>query len=155
MKYFTDIHAVTRDGKIWSSYYNKFIATEISDSGYVRVLIRTKSIKKNYKVHRLVATAYIPNPKNLPEVNHKNGDKTDNRVENLEWCNRQENMDHSVANGLHKPKHKLTALNRRMIRAMKKDGIHTAKIARALNISYDATRDYVRGKNYLWDPFKI
>jgi len=50
-------------------------------------------------IHRLVATAFIPNPRNLPEVNHKNLDKTDNRVENLEWCDGSRNMRHATKRG--------------------------------------------------------
>lgn len=69
--------------------------------GYKTVCLYIDKIRKTYKVHRLIALAFLPNPLNLREVNHINGDKNNNSVENLEWCNRTHNMRHAVEHGLH------------------------------------------------------
>lgn len=79
----------------------KMIAVVISKrDGYGRVNMRKNGKPYAATIHRLVANAFIPNPGNKPEINHKNGDKTDNRVSNLEWCTPKENQQHALKMGL-------------------------------------------------------
>jgi hypothetical protein len=76
--------------------------TEDKD-GYLAVTISVNGKIKTYKVHRLVAKYFIPNPENKPQVNHKEGNKKDNRAIMLEWCNQSENNIHAFSIGLMKP----------------------------------------------------
>ena len=68
--------------------------------GYLTVGLSKKNKSKRYKIHRLVAETFIPNLDNLPQVNHKDGNKLNNNVDNLEWCNRSYNMKHAYNNNL-------------------------------------------------------
>jgi hypothetical protein len=68
----------------------------VSNNGYLRVSISNNKVKhKKFLIHRLVAEAFIPNPENLPQVNHKDENKINNCVENLEWCTALENLNYS------------------------------------------------------------
>lgn len=84
------------------------ISLRVKKNGYVQVQLCKEGQVKFYLVHRLVAEAFIPNPDNLPQVNHKNEDKTDNRVENLEWCTALYNISYG------------SCIKRRSINKMKK-----------------------------------
>jgi len=64
-------------------------------SGYLAVTLSKNNKSVKLTVHRLVGTAFIPNPDNLPQINHKNGKKSDNRVTNLEWCSNSQNLLHA------------------------------------------------------------
>lgn len=70
----------------------------VINNGYLQITLHKNGEHKNFLVHRLVANAFIPNPKNLPEVNHKDEDKTNCNADNLEWCTRQYNLNYGTRN---------------------------------------------------------
>jgi hypothetical protein len=77
----------------------KVLASKRVSGGYLGNTLCRDGLKKQVLVHRLVARAFLPNPDNLPQVNHKDGDKKNNRVENLEWTSSQNNIHHSFLSG--------------------------------------------------------
>lgn len=83
-----------------------------TSSGYKQCILKVNGVSKYAYIHRLVAQAFIDNPENKKEVNHINGDKNDNSVENLEWVTASENDYHAVRTGLRKPSEKQRAVAR-------------------------------------------
>ena len=110
------LYKIDENGNVFSVRNNKFLNTTVLPSGYEYVhLCNGNGKTKLLRVHRLVAEAFIQNPNDLPQVNHKDGNKLNNSVENLEWCTNLENMRHSIETGLrtvkgeNNPSAKLTA----------------------------------------------
>ena len=107
-------YQITQSGKIRSLprirrmsnrntfYPMKILKQSISSNGYFIVSIWMNGVKKTFPVHRLIAETFIGNPDNKSQVNHKNGIKADNRIENLEWVSQSENAIHAIKSGLRK-----------------------------------------------------
>ncbi len=120
-------------------------------TGYMYLDLCKDGNVKKFTVHRLVALAYLPNPENKPQVNHINGDKTDNRLENLEWCTRSENQKHSIDIGLRSAKGvknsqcKLTEQDVLYIRNSKENG---SILAKKFNISNPTICDIRNGRSW-------
>ena len=90
-------YEVSTEGRVRNSETHRIYAQQLTRQGYLRMDTWIDGKRGSMFVHRMVAMCYLPNPHNLPEVNHKNKIKTDNRPENLEWVTRQQNMDHRNA----------------------------------------------------------
>ena len=106
IKGYNGLYQISNLGNIYSLYTNKILKPFINEKGYLRIDLKGNGKRKIFKVHRLVAEHFINNPNNYKEVNHINGVKTDNRVENLEWCTRSHNMKEAVRMGLVIPPYK-------------------------------------------------
>lgn len=98
-------YMVSSCGRVYSEYSNKILKPVVSNCGYLRVNLYHNKNNKKVSVHRLVAIAFIDNPDNLPEVNHKDGDKTNNNVDNLEWVTSSMNDYHAYLIGIKTAKH--------------------------------------------------
>lgn len=142
-------YEIYEDGSIFSHISEMFLKPYPSPDGYL--LIDISHNKKVYtrQVHRLVATAFIPNPDKIETVNHKDGDKTNNHVNNLEWMTRISNVRHAWETGLVKPRsgednpaNKFTEEQiREVCKLLETNKYNYKVISRITGVSYDTVKD--------------
>lgn len=92
------LYQISDTGEVMNVRTGKILKATPAGAGYLFVNLSKNGDRKNYYIHRLVASAFIPNPLNLPEVNHKDEDKTNNNVENLEFCDHKYNINYGTRN---------------------------------------------------------
>lgn len=90
---------VTCDGRVFNLKTSRFLKPRINDKGYPCVSLHINGRAKFVRIHRLVATKFIPNPQNKPCVNHKDRNRSNPKADNLEWCTHSENVIHSIKHG--------------------------------------------------------
>lgn len=101
-KHYIENYYISDDGMIKNNLTGRILKLNFSHNGYKKTNISINGKLKTVFIHRLVAELFIPNPNNLPQVNHKDGNKTNNKLDNLEWVSPQENVIHAHKIGLNK-----------------------------------------------------
>lgn len=159
IKNFEGKYDVTSDGKVISLNYNntgkeKELKGRTNPKGYLNLILFKENKPYYHQIHRLVAIAFVPNPQNKPCVNHINGIKTDNRIENLEWTTHSENHKHAYRIGLKSNQgeknnsSKLKEEQIPIIRNLRKTGLTYKEIANIIGVSIHAVADVVNRRNW-------
>ena len=91
-------YIITKDGKVYNTQRNKYLTPSKNEGGYMALGLSDGKKRLSFIVHRLVALLFLDNPNNHPEVNHIDGNKSNNNVDNLEWISRSNNMKHMFNN---------------------------------------------------------
>ena len=91
---YENLYKINNYGEVLSLRSNKILKPNNNGIGYFIIQLCKNGKRKNYLIHRLVAEHFLDNPNNLPEVNHKDEDKSNNFVNNLEWCKHKYNMNY-------------------------------------------------------------
>jgi len=143
-------YTITQDGVIRNSK-GKVLKTRVSRAGYSQLSLIDEDGNLIYRtVHRLVAITYIPNPENKPYVNHIDGDKLNNRVDNLEWCTPSENMLHAarvlgIATGDNNGNRTIDEKTATKICVLLQEGHTNHEVARALGVRNNIVSNIRRG----------
>ncbi len=162
IKGYEGLYQISNFGRIKSFPRNgtgkeiKILRPRATKMGYLQICLRKNGVRKSYSIHRLVAEAFIPNPENKPEVNHKFGIKFDCYFENLEWSTKAENNEHSIKMGLPKfgIERDVSKLNSEQVRRIrenykpydKKYGV--TALAKKFNVGTSTIMRVIQGETY-------
>lgn len=146
-------YSITFNGEIYNTWNNFYKLKPTKDQkGYLRISLCKKSKKSTFKVHRLVAQHFIPNIDNKPQVNHINGIKIDNRLENLEWATASENTKHAYDTGLNSKPPAIKKLNEQQVLEIrskfKKKIITREMLGKEYNVSAYCIKDVILRKSW-------
>lgn len=128
-------YQVSTSGKVRNKKTGRVLRHLILTKGYHGVRLYHDGNGKTLKVHRLVAIHWIPNPDNLPEVNHKFGNKDLNGVDDLEWCTGKQNHEHKMATGLNKSHEKFGPMSVLKVQHLSSLGYSTREISAMTGVS--------------------
>lgn len=145
---YAGIYEVSTLGRVRSKITGRLATCRKNEKGYVIARIYLNGLCKNERVHRLVAITFLPNPNGYPQVNHIDEDKTNNCVDNLEWCTAEYNVNY----GLHNYHTSVTLGTPVTI-----DGIYfpsISKCAKYLGLPVSTINNYLTGKNKMPPEFK-
>ena len=97
LKDYEGLYKINKQGEVWSCYYNKIMTPTLNKTGYYAIEITKDGIVKQTSIHRLLAIQYIPNPNNLPLIDHIDQNKNNNCLDNLRWASyRTNNLNKSI-----------------------------------------------------------
>ncbi|UUV46403.1 HNH endonuclease [Bacillus phage vB_BanS-Thrax3] len=150
-----DNYEISNLGRLKSLTRNTIMKCQVSDRGYLKVKLYYQGKTKTCRIHRLVALAFVNNPDKKPEVNHKDGNKLNNRFDNLEWSTRMDNIKHSFDMNLNKTKGegnhhaKITEDDVREIRKLYKTGRYTQReLEKIFGINHSTIGCITRGETW-------
>lgn len=138
IKGYEGLYEVSDQGRV-RSFRNKeerILKTYLQSSGYEVVCLCVNYKRKKIMVHRLVAIHFLDNPKNKPQINHKNGIKTDNRLINLEWNTPSENSKHAIENGLVNKKPERTKLTEKDILDIRSSNLSLIELSKIYKVNH-------------------
>ena len=150
-------YRIYRNGQVYSEYINSYITPTEDTNHYLQnTLVNDKGNRKTIKTHRLVALAFLPNPENLPDINHKDFNRKNNNVDNLEWCSEKYNTQYTALYNIDNNKEsymKLSPLTEEhvlLIPTLLNYGFSVKLISNLYKVGHITIRNIIAGKTWKW-----